>query len=316
MRRPDFFIVGAQKAGTTSLAALLDAVPGISLSRPKEPMLFCFDDFSVHRSEFLHARAKWKDVRWERDRDELLARYERCFAHAPEGDLLGEASTTYAPSRRAAERIEQNYPEARIIMVLRNPVERAFSAYWHHVRKGGATKSFEEEIRFGGANLVEWGCYLPQLKDYVGRFGRDRVHVTHFEDLVSEEGRVLRNLLAFLEIDAPDPLPEVPRMNESYYPRFLRLHRLAARALRLVSDPTPHGVLNLPETIEGEETGEEAASASGLRGLYRKLAMSDRKPCAMKEETRQSLLEYFRRESGELSALLGEDVTQRWGWDG
>lgn len=312
MTKPGFFIIGAQKAGTTSLAALLDAVPAISLSRPKEPMLFCFDDFSVHRNEFLHPEARWSQHCWDReeDRAKLLEAYANCFAHAPPGDLLGEASTTYAPSPRAAERIAEYAPEARIIMVLRNPIDRAYSAYWHSLRKGLATRSFEHEIRFGGVPLLEFGRYREQLNRYVDLFGRENVHVVHFENLIRDESETLRGLLDYLNVPAPAEWPQVPRLNESFYPRSRLAHGLLISVMRRLHDPAPHSVLNFPAESEGATTGD--SSEGGLRGIYRRIGMTERAPAPMRESTRRALAEYFRRENAGLSELLGEDVTARW----
>lgn len=313
---PQFFIIGAQKAGTTTLAALLDAVPGISLSQPKEPMFFCFDDARVHRNEVLHEGASWSEWMWGRDRQKLLERYRKCFAHATRGDLLGEASTSYGPSRKAAGRIAEVTPEARIVMVLRDPLKRAESAYWHGVRKGLFVGSFEEEIRFGGAGLMEFGFYEEQLRRYAELFGRERVAVVHFEDLVREPRPCVEKLLQFLEVEGD--LPEgagKAHLNESYYPRFPRFHRRLARWMRSTREMTKASSLLLEGGASANLRETGAASQGGLRGLYRSLAMTTTRPATTSEEVRTRLRNLFRRENAGLSEFLGEDAFTRWGWD-
>ncbi len=313
---PDFFLIGAQKAGTTTLAWMLDDLPGVTLSRPKEPMLFCFDDAKVHRNEVLHPDSRWPQFNWERDREGLLARYRGCFAHAAEGDLLGDASTSYALSEKAVERIAATVPKARIVMVLRDPLKRAVSAYWHGVRKGLVTGSFEEEVRYGGVGLMEFGFYEEQLRRYQARFGRGNLHVLHFEDLVVDPEPCLRRLLEFLGLPpAGAEILSLNRLNVSYYPRVPFLHRLIASWMRRFTELSGASSLLLEAGPDASIGEAGRASRGGWRGLYRRLAMTDRPPPAINETAAERLRELFRRENAGLGELLGEDVFARWGWE-
>lgn len=314
----DFFLIGAQKAGTTTLAAMLDEVAGVCLSRPKEPMLFCFDDYAVHHNEFLHPRRRWQDYQWERDRERLLDCYRDCFAHAREGDLRGDASTSYALSPLACRRIHQTCPEARIIMILRDPVGRALSSYWHGVRTGLRTRSLEDELRFGSGLLLEFGHYEEQLHRYIARFGREHVLVVHFEDLVRDSSGVLGSVLSFLGVPVPETVPPLPRLNESFYPRFPRLHRAGFGLLRRFRDITPHTPLSFLDQRDAAEDSHGSSRTAGvpplLKHLYRSVAMTSHRPAGPGEEVRAVLEEHFRRTNAGLSELLGEDVFKRWGW--
>lgn len=278
-------------------------------------MFFCYDDARVHRNEVLHRQADWANWSWSKDREALLDRYRQCFAHASEGDLTGEASTSYAPSLKAAERIVEAVPNARILMVLRDPLKRAESAYWHGVRKGLFVGTFEEEIRFGGAGLMEFGFYEEQLRRYAELFGRDHVEVVHFEELVREPRPCVEMLLKFLKVEGT--LPEGAggtHLNESYYPRFPKLHRRLARWMRSGREMTKASSLLLEagSSANLEETG--TASQGGLRGLYRSLAMTSARPRTTSDEVRDRLRTLFKRENAGLAEFLGEDVFARWGW--
>lgn len=133
-RKPDFFIVGAPKAGTTSIYSYLVQHPEIFMPARKEPYFF---------------------GQWRRNSEEDLRDYLRLFRGVPESKVAGEASTTYLYLQSAAEEIKAFRPDAKIIIMLRNPVDRAYSQYWHHVRLGWVEASFEEELEAEEARLRE-----------------------------------------------------------------------------------------------------------------------------------------------------------------
>ena len=118
---PNFFVVGANKAGTTSLAAYLDEHPDVFMSPVKEPSFWSYRADRDHGAPFLGLQV--------RDR----AAYEALFAAVRNERAIGEASTNYLQTAQAADRIRAEIPEARIVAVLRDPSSRAFSAYNMHV---------------------------------------------------------------------------------------------------------------------------------------------------------------------------------------
>lgn len=308
----DFALIGVQKAGTTALASYLAELDGISLSKPKEPMLFCCDDYRVHQQEILHPHERWTQLSWEDGMVAELEKYSACFEHREEGDLLGDASTTYAPSVRAAERLVALNPEMRIIMILRDPVERAISSYWHSVRAGIARGSFEDEVRFGRSGLLSFGFYAEQLERYQNLFGKERVLVLHFEDLKREPLSVFDKSVRFLDKEASSleleaAIKKVGKKNRSYYPRSVFLHLLLSRC-RLKLGKELHVTSPL-------FTGKESVSSSTLGSLYKNLFMQDHYPKQISERTVSLLKELYERENTALPELLGEDVFQKWGWD-
>ncbi len=126
------------------------------------------------------------------DEDEYLALFEGATTE----ELLGEASTSYLWDRQAAERIKRVVPEARILIVLRDPVDRAYSQYWNDVREGIDRRSFLEALveeqrsgpgAWGVSSLyIDCGRYADQVERYLDRFGA-RVQVLFFEDFVGHE---------------------------------------------------------------------------------------------------------------------------------
>jgi hypothetical protein len=191
---PNFFIVGAQKAGTTSLYFYLKEVPEVYMSPLKEP--FYFATHAVHNiaSDII------------RDKKE----YIRLFEKANGFIAIGEETPIYLWDPDAPNLIHQTVPHARIIMILRDPIERAYSNYLMRVRYSGVKSSFYDELirdyrspekLYGKSQLyVEFGMYYEQVKRYFDIFGREQVKVIIFEEFVKRPEQTVNEVLAFLGI--------------------------------------------------------------------------------------------------------------------
>src|SRR3954465_9894440 len=192
MSLPDFLLIGAPKAGTTALHVALSEHPQIFMSSPKEPKYFLTDDGvrPVARGGPGDAQTIRQQL-WRRDD------YEALFASAPSGTLRGESTTLYLQDRDAHRRIAAALPQARLIAVLRDPVDRAHSN-WTHLRSAG----LEPESDFLRACALEqsrvergWGPfwryvelrrYGAQLDPLSSVFPREQVHVVPYRDLRRE----------------------------------------------------------------------------------------------------------------------------------
>jgi hypothetical protein len=194
MPLPTFVIAGSQKCGTTSLAATLRQHRQVHVPRPKE----------VHFFDHHFARGpEW---------------YAEQFSPRDHHRQVGEATPSYLDHPVAGRRLARTLPEARIVILLRNPVDRAYSHYWHRRRLGGEPlETFEEAVaaeagrraaarRFGYLRhaYVERGHYIDRIEQFVDWQGRDRVHVMLLEDLVAQPQPTLRELLRFLDVN-PGP---------------------------------------------------------------------------------------------------------------
>src|SRR5437867_68057 len=132
MALPDFFVIGAPKAGSTAVHAALVQHPELFLSSPKEPKYFLLDGRPPQRAQQrgpgdAHSAQEWI---WRRDR------YEALFAGAPEGTLKGESTPFYLWDKAAHRRLARTVPDAKLIAVIRDPVDRAYSN-WTHLRSDG-----------------------------------------------------------------------------------------------------------------------------------------------------------------------------------
>ena len=154
MPTPSFLIVGAQKSGTTSLYHYLSQHPQVFMSSVKEPNFFAFEGQQVDyrgpagqpASINLYSVTDWDD-------------YQRLFADAGAAVALGEASTLYMAVPGTAERIRQRIPDVRIIAILRDPVDRAFSSYLHCRRTGREPYAeFETALQHERERIADnWG---------------------------------------------------------------------------------------------------------------------------------------------------------------
>jgi hypothetical protein len=192
---PNFFIVGAQKAATSSLYFYLKQIPGIYMSPVKEPVYFA--PHAVQTSSF--------DV--IRDKKEYLRLFEKASGYT----AIGEATPIYLWDPDAPKLIHQAVPHARIIMILRDPIERAYSNYLQFVKYSGTKSSFYDELirdyksqekLYGRQQLyVELGMYYEQVKRYFDIFGRERVKVIIFEEFVQQLEQSINEVLAFLGVN-------------------------------------------------------------------------------------------------------------------
>ncbi|MBM4246090.1 MAG: sulfotransferase [Deltaproteobacteria bacterium] len=219
-RLPDFVIVGAARCGTTSLQAYLRQHPEVFMSAEKETDYFSLGDLPASEVP-VHASAY---------RAKTRAEYERCFRDAGGARAVGEASPTYLFYPRSAERMRQAIPDARVICVLRDPVERAYS-HFALARKMG----FETVTDFTAAVALEddrWArdrsmrftytrasFYHDGLLEFVRRFPRERILVLRFEELAADAAATMRRIHDFLGVD-PAFVPDVGiRHNRSMLPK-------------------------------------------------------------------------------------------------
>ena len=202
---PNFFIVGAARAATSSLWLELGKHPDIFMSPDKEAQFFGF--FDTHRSE----KAKYKS----------LDEYAQLFADAGSAQVIGEATPTYLALPECALSIKEHCPDAKILISLRNPMDRAFSYYEMSMSKGREKScSFEEWLQ-SNEFFLEQGKYAPQVERYISCFGREKVKIVLYEDVSDEMASVLLDLHEFLGVERLKPSAEPEVYNAGGSPRSL-----------------------------------------------------------------------------------------------
>ncbi len=242
MPQPNFFIVGATKSGTSSLARYLPQHPEIAMCQIKEP-----DYYSYHAmptDPFGPGKEHWRH--WGPDSH---SEYLKLFDHARSQRVIGEASVSYLSTPGVAELIRTEVPAAKILVILRNPIDRAFSAYQHLKREGKETLSFSEglalePIRRQQNHSLLWlyrglGFYSEQLKPYLKLFPQNQIRITTYDDWENQPKLFLKQLFDFLEVDAAVQINRQYRDNISGVPRSKRFHAFTTKPNRLKSALTP-----------------------------------------------------------------------------
>lgn len=227
---PNFLILGAAKAGTTSLHYYLNQHPKIYMSKVKEPRFFALEGekLNFQNPDNLINHTSITD----------LGEYQKLFADVSTETAIGETSPLYLYSPKAVERIKHYIPQAKLIVVLRNPVERAYSCYTHLVREGYEPLSFEaglaaesERIANNWAHLWHYrqaGYYYQQLKRYCDYFSTEQIRVYLYEDLSQDSVSLVQNVCRFLEVE-DNFVPDLTRQNVSGIPKHRVLHNLVNR---------------------------------------------------------------------------------------
>ncbi len=191
--RPNLFLIGSMKSGTTHLSELLGDHPSIFMSTPKEPCHFV--EGNALRKVWVHA---WKLGYW-RGVDEYLS----LFDHAGDAPVIAEASMVYSHlpiCSGVAQRIVAFNPQARFIYIMRDPIERTISHYWHRVRWWGERRPMLAAFR-SDPQYMDVSHYARQLKEYLRYVGPERIYVLTYEALLANSAKELSRLYAWLNVD-------------------------------------------------------------------------------------------------------------------
>ncbi len=306
-RRPDLFIVGAPKSGTTSLYEYLSGHPQIFMSPTKEPFYFNPD---------VRVRPR---PRLEHPADE--SRYMRLFAAAGDARRVGEATTRYLVSDAAPALVRDFQPAPYVVVSLREPVAMIQALHSERVSSGnediidfGAALAADEDRRHGlrlppgsnalGAVYRANARYGALLERWIGGVGRERVHVIVFDDLASDPTGVFERLLRFLEVD-PDYRP-------SSFAVRNRRHR-PRRAVRAFTDSRLGRLFSeqVLTTVVGADRRARLAQRFRRSQVARRSITAE--PIA--PEVRRALEAEFAPDIAHLSELLGRDLTSLWWGD-
>ena len=188
-----FFIVGAPKAGTTSLYHYLSAHPNVTMSKKKETNYF--SDQEIFQNKLYYGKS----------RVDSLAKYEKLFPVLNADQIYGEASVSYLFYKEVPNRIKEYNSEAKIIIMLRDPVERAFSHYLMDYKLGLISESFESVfIKKSGIFFQQYfdlGNYTNQIKRYFDIFEISNIHIIWHSDFKSNSKIEMQKVYKFLDLD-------------------------------------------------------------------------------------------------------------------
>jgi Sulfotransferase family len=297
---PDFLIVGAPKAGTTALHAALAQHPEVFVTTPKEPKFWLCDGApppAWSGPGDAHSRQEWI---WRADE------YAALFAQAPAGSVRGESTPFYLWNHGAHRRIAEGLPDVRLIAVVRDPIDRAYSN-WMHLWSDGlepladfeeAFAREDERVHAGWAPFWRYrdlGRYGEQLEHLLGYVDPARVLVLRYRDVVDDPAAAVERVCRFLDI-TPGVVATIPRDNARGFVRPGWRPRVLGPAVRAGAWAGQFGRPQLWRRASAPLVARLAGPDAGPRP-----------PLA--EEQRERLLPTFADDIALLSRLTGEDFS-------
>lgn len=294
MTLPNFLIVGAAKSGTTALYHYLKQHPEVYMSPNKEPNFFALEGQEVQ------FRGPGDEKMVESTITNLEA-YEEQFEGVTDEIAIGEASPWYLYCPSAAESIRRRIPNVKIIAILRNPVDRAFSSYLHVLRDGRETLDFEDGLRAEKERVeAGWeyiwhyrrvGFYARQVERFLRLFSSEQVRFYLYDDFLSDPPTFLADVYEFLGVDPNIAVDTSLKPNATGVPKNQVLGRLLLR-------PNP------VKAVAKRLLPEKARYEVGQR-IYRRLL---HKP-SLEAEVREKLLEDYAEDISSLRKLIDCDLT-------
>jgi len=297
MTMPNFLIIGAAKSGTTSLYHYLKQHPQIYMSPIKEPRFFAFDGIKV---DFCGPR----DENLNRGTITEIEAYRALFQAVSNELAIGEASPIYIYNSRAPGRIKHYIPNVKLIAILRNPAERAYSSFTGLIRDGRepltdfAEALRQEETRASNNWSFFWhykkrGFYYIQLKRYFDLFNREQIKIYLYEDFRDNSLGILKDIFRFLDVDDTF-VPDVSlKHNVSGIPRNRAIHIFLAK---------PNSIKSILERI----IPERLRWRMRLGLIHRNLIKTP-----LRSDVRKHLVQDYREDILKLQDLIQRDLS-RW----
>lgn len=281
--KPFFLGIGAQKCASTWVYQVLSDHPEVAVTDPKELDFFsCFYD---------------RGFQW----------YEKHFKGVEKGQICGEISPSYFPDQDAPARAKQYNPDFKVILALRNPVERAYSNHLHDVRLEYISL---EDCRFetglqNNPMYIEQGRYATHLKRWLDYFPREQILIVLQEDVKQDPDKEAERVYRFLGINEQHQSEfSSQKANESYLPKSREKEAFFRK---------------FGKTLNKVGMG---SIASGLRNsvFYQKIKAENRNDIReivppMLDKTREKLINEFQSEVDRLACLLGREVMPWKYWD-
>ena len=293
MVMPTFLLIGAAKGGTTSLHYAFDQHPQIYMSPMKEPSFFWAYGQDVR---LLGPGAEVMKHRYV----DTLEDYQKLFAKAADYKARGESSVRYLCHPPAPKAIHQFLPDVKLIMILRQPAERAFSSFAHYRRDGmepcadfaGAIAQDRQGQREGwtfGRYLSE-GFYFQALQRYLAYFDRDQMHISLLEDLQADPQALMCSIFQFLGVD------------DSFVVDLSHQHNVSG----IIRNPLLRWVWTRSNPLRA---AIRPLLSERFRHRASELMIRDVEKLSLPPQLRAELTEYYRQDIEQLQDLLGRDLS-------
>ncbi|MEM9216742.1 MAG: sulfotransferase [Cyanobacteria bacterium P01_F01_bin.150] len=296
MTLPNFLIIGAMKAGTTSLYRYIKQHPQVFMSPVKEPNFFALE------GEVLDdPRVTVTD----------LKAYTALFESVTDEVAIGEASVRYLYSEKAAKRIHHHIPDAKLLVVLRNPVERAFSAYVYQFSRGSdLLPQFSEALQAEPERIAKdfdcwWhykamGFYHAQLQPYYRYFSPQQIKICLHEDLCEQSNSMLAEIFQFLQVDPSFQPNTAQQHNTTRVPQNQFIHNFLTK---------PHPIKEVFKPLFSSDLRYKIVKGLRQKNLTAASNVDPAKRPVLTPSVRQRLISDYREDILQLQDLLQRDLS-------
>jgi len=282
-RWPNFFIVGAPKAGTTSIYEYIKNHPQIFMSSIKEPNYFSIN--------ILNENDQLKPIRNKK-------KYLDLFKNIKNEKIIGEASPFYLSDHDAPKLIHDVAPTAKILISIRDPVEREFSHFLMHYVAGETVRTFHDQLQIEIKNhqtsseyfALKHGMYYENIKRYLDIFDKNQVKIIIFEEFIRNTEKSLQSLFDFLNIDL-----SIPENVDQVYNQFaLPRNQISSSIIRNQT------LKKIVKNILPRRTSTYIYETFFVKKGYKKPDM--------KNEDRELLVRFYENDVEKIKTLLGREL--------
>lgn len=310
---PNFLVIGAAKAGTTALYSHLRQHPEVYMPRHKEPNFFALHgnspDFSaIRKDDELYQASVNLFNRIKSISVDDMDSYRQLFSGVAGEKAIGEASTLYLFHPGAAACIKQHIPDVKLVVVFRNPVDRAFSSYLHMVRIGREVREFREALSqepvesenvwcARGDFYIRPGFYARQLRCYLDLFDKGQIKIYLYEDFKRDPQGMVRDLYRFIGVDETFKQDLSKKHNVSGIPKNRYLYQLSRTVNRRI---------NSSSLLKGLSNSLPKNLRSRIRTV---LFESSLKRPQISTADRDWLVETYRSDILELQGMIERDLS-------
>ncbi|PRX43511.1 sulfotransferase family protein [Salegentibacter salegens] len=303
---PDFIIGGSMKSGTTTLHQILAGHPNVFIPE-KEIRFFDTDNILQHPNfhSFNPKNQKWSDTIQGNELKKAWKWYQNLYEDQ-KTMLKGEDSTSYLASEIAADRISRQNKKIKLIFLLRQPTLRAYSQYYHMLRRDSAMWSFEDTLKFNPYSVLYRSLYKTQLEYYYSLFPEDQIKVILFEDLIKNPKCVIKDLSIFLNLDYaqfPDEIFDM-HANKAKLPRFprLQLHKN-----KIIGNLSPRYI------NKSQSKSKQLITEKVFEKFFNRINPKiNKKAPRINPSTKEYLDKFFYRELNGIDELTGLNIMKRW----
>ena len=292
-KKVDFIGAGDQRSGSHWIFSCLKEHPEVCTSSRKETRFF--DTYSLYK----------KGIDYY---------YKEFFSQCNKNKTIGEYSPSYIYNKKAPRRIKKNLPNIKIIISIRNPVEKIYSLYWYNRRSGtGSTliyNSFEEVLK-SNQNFLERGKYYKRIKGFYNQFKKDQILIMNFDNLKNNPKDFISKIYAFINVDAsykPSLLEKPTNKAGRAKIKYPILNKTIYRLYNLVkNNKFLNKFLNYFKK-HGNYISLRRSILSNLYKLNKREVKSDWEKPKMNKKTRQKLIDYYSDDIKKLENLTNKNL--------